>query len=213
MDCTMRTRRACPCTRGRPRVHTWPAAPSMDALDSDCARQWHRAGGHALAHAPALADASRATFALLQSAASLDAAAESTRVRLRVVNASSSANEPAKRTRPNVPTRSAAADEEDDVSDGSAVQGDLIDKNVRPGKARVPIRLADAAEQRAPDGSLRLIEGDVLSADECSLLIASGLVAMAGAFTRCGQTTLGLSPALAGRMTAPAAEASAGREA
>ena len=177
-------------------------------LRPECAAQWHRAGGHTLERAPkALSEASCATFSLLQSAMSLDAAADIARSRLRDLNAPANQQAPVKRTRSNAPTMGAVA-AADDVSDGSAVQGDLIAKNVHADKTRLPLPLADAANQRAPDGSLRLIAGDVLSEDECALLIAGGLVAMAGAFTRCGQTTLGLSPALAARMTAPAAASS-----
>ena len=169
--------------------------------------QWRRAGGHVL-RAPSrdLAEASCQTFALLQAASSLDQACDVARARLREINSGdATTGAPSKRTRPSVETKP-IADADDDVSDGSALQGGLIAQNVLPGKQRLAVSPGDAAANRAHDGSTRLIAADVLSADECELLIAGGLVCMAGSFTRCGQTTLGLSPALAGRLSAaPAA--------
>ena len=63
--------------------------------------QWLRAGGHVLAHAPpsmaGLAEKSRATFALLQTATSLDVAAETARAHVRDLNTAAPAT--GKRTR------------------------------------------------------------------------------------------------------------------
>ena len=162
--------------------------------------QWHRAGGHAL-KSTAVTDASRDAFALLQAASGLDRACDVARMRLRELNSLDGA---AAHKQPVAASSSTARDkyDGDDVSDGSKVQGGLIARNVHSGKQKLRISCRDADVQRAPDGTLRLLAADVVSPDECAALIAGGLAMMAGAFTRCGQTTLGLSPALAARSTA-----------
>ena len=201
--------------------------------------QWRRAGGHILLDSPpderthSLTAASQHTFSLLQTATALDAAGFIVRDELRSINMRmegeqlDEAAHSRRRVRPCVeapPNASIAAggaggagDDAnlDDVSDGSDLQGGLIQTNVRPGKPEVVLSAASLSAEhppRAPDGSLRLVMPHVLATDECHALIAGGLVAMAGAFSRCGQTTLGLSPALASRMRAyppPASDAAA----
>ena len=178
-----------------------PAQSLRDAAES----QWLAAGGSILLHdakQSALAASSRNAFALLQTASALDHAGLLLREELRILNAG---EETLGAKRPCVDSHmrrpiTAAAEDKDDVSDGSALQGGLISSNVRPAKPQVLI--SAASEHRAPDGTLRLLSSNLLSADECATLVAGGLVAMAGAFSRCGQTTLGLSPALAARMVA-----------
>jgi hypothetical protein len=176
------------------------AAATASGAFAAAATQWRRAGGHALLRVDApIAAAACEAFSLVQAAASLDRAADCARVRLRELNADGVSAAPAKRVRSNGDgARAAAAD--DDVSDGSALQGGLVERNVREGKRREVLSWRDAEAARAPDGSLRLLAGNVLTPDECALLVGGGLVAMAGAFSRCGQTTLGLSPALAARL-------------
>jgi hypothetical protein len=178
--------------------------------------QWEEAGGHCLRNWPTIANASRRAFAVLQTCTALDIAGLQLREELRELNSSASDDGIAiKRRKPphNVKrsgqsTTRAGREDDDDITDGSSLQGDLISRNVRPDKRDeyVPIpRSVDGnlGKHSAPDGSLRLVLANVLSGDECAQLIAGGLVAMASAFSRCGQTTLGISPALAGRMLAP----------
>ena len=168
--------------------------------------QWERAGGHALLtaeHSRALAKESRSAFAVLQSAAAMDHAAAALRKQLCETNNSGSESPPAQPRTSVLPPIHAMPTCEDDVSDGSDLQGSLIARNIRAGKETVRVPAGDggdSASQLAPDGSARLIAHDVLSPAEIDTVIAGGLVAMAGAFSRCGQTTLGISPALGGRM-------------
>ena len=187
-----------------------------DALSEAAAEQWVKAGGHILLRdkqPSALATASKHSFVLLQTATALDAAGFLVREKLRSLNAGDDSDSNARQKRPCLQLLAPAGEreraphgshnDEDDVSDGSALQGELIEKNVRPGKPQnllsAPL-LSAGNPLRAPDGSLRLVLPSLLSAHECQELVAGGLVAMAGAFSRCGQTTLGLSPALASRM-------------
>ncbi|KAL1526208.1 hypothetical protein AB1Y20_014934 [Prymnesium parvum] len=164
---------------------------ALRALEEAAAAQWRTAGGHALeARLSPLADESRASFVLLQTAALLDARAALAKASLQSIN---SAPAPPPPPRP----RRAPHRDDDDESDGSALQGALVRRNVRRGKPELELC---AGAHAAPDGSLRLLLPAVMGAEECEQLVAGGLVAMAGAFARCGQTTLGLSPALAHRM-------------
>ena len=161
--------------------------------------QWRTAGGEVLSDSKSLVvHDSRRMFVLLQSSMALDAACSHARQKLRTLNADPS-------TMTVVPKEVAlpkeAAGYEDDHSDGSELQGGLVSRNVRSGK--LELMLSSGAEHTAPDGTRRLLLPGVLSPAECEQLIAGGLVAMAGAFTRCGQTTLGISPALAHRTRLP----------
>eukprot|EP00966_Prymnesium_polylepis_P299543 6922144-Prymnesium_polylepis.1 len=171
-----------------------PAAALAD-VESAALAQWRAAGGHALPSADGpLAHASREAFVLLQSSAAVDVACGRARAALRTLNAAEDAT-PAL-TAPQVTPFKKAGPEDDDHSDGSELQGRLVAQNVRPSKPELPLT---PGEHRAPDGTLRLLQPELVSPAECDHLIAGGLVAMAGAFTRCGQTTLGLSPAIAHR--------------
>ena len=161
--------------------------------------QWRAAGGDAMRVSGVpdeLMSASRSAFGERQAAAALDAACVRVQHELRMLNASEGERQAAAAPKPAPPAARAAVD--DDTSDGSEVQGALVRARVRAGR---PVRVVEPGPHaRAPDGTLRLFEPAVLSADECALLLAGGVVAMAGAFSRCGQTTLGVSPALAARL-------------
>ena len=164
--------------------------------------QWLRAGGHALRQQTPIARASRHGFTMLQTAAAVDQMSTQLHERLRDINASKvGQTERAVRSKPR--QSQGVSQVHDDVSDGSDVQGALVASNVRPGKQEVQLSAPSPTEHRAPNGSLRLLAADVVSPDECDQLLAAGIVAMAGAFSRCGQTTLGISPALQARMQAP----------
>ena len=86
----------------------------------------------------------------------------------------------------------------DDHSDASALQGDLVSRCVASGKQELRVRVGEP--HRAPDSSVRLLQPSCISREDCACLVAAGIVAMAGAFSRCGQTTLGVSPALSDRL-------------
>jgi len=164
------------------------------SAEADAEAQWLAAGGHVLPPDAPATRVSRDAFVLLQSAAALDTAAHEVRTALRDLNdgGGGGAKPAGEGKRPAVPDEA-----DDDHSDGSSIQGSLVSRNVRPGKpehAFVP-----GAGHRAPDGSRRVVE-HLASREECEQLVSGGLVAMAGAFTRCGQTTLGVSPALAARV-------------
>lgn len=160
--------------------------------------QWGVAGGRVVQAlvdsadaAPALPALSRAAFATLQTAAAIDGETARCRLLLREINAPAAAQSgggPDRPTRPPGP---------DDESDGSDVQAALIAEHVRPGKAESWL---SAGAHTAPEGTPRVVQPDILSPEECARVVAGGLVAMAGAFGRCGQTTLGISPALGGRI-------------
>ena len=167
--------------------------------------QWNRAGGHILRSSAALACASREAFVLLQTAAALDRTSAQLRRELTDLNTVEGATRPAVDEKRVVAKSSTS----DDVSDGSEVQGSLVAANVKFGKRTLFI---GAGEHRAPDGSLRLLTAQLLSPSECAQLVAGGLVAMASAFSRCGQTTLGISPALGTRMLVPSMANGTGSE-
>ena len=190
---------------------TSSAASFIQRVLEPAEEQWLRAGGHTLvrnssAPLPPVVQASRDAFALLQTAAAIDR--ESAQLRHDLCELDGGEDEGSRRVRPCVAPPSATGQPAvaDDESDGDALQGSLVEAHVRAGKAETTIGAHEGVEHRAPDGSLRLIEAGVLSPDECTHLISGGLVAMAGAFSRCGQTTLGVSPALGSRLLAlPAA--------
>ncbi len=167
----------------------------MDAAWRASVAQWEAAGGSVLLRrgrcASEVAEASRDAFATLQTAAALDADAASLRAQLSTAQSSGTS------ARPTAATGCADEESDDNVDDGSSVQASLIARNVREGKPSEPM---GAGLHAAPDGSPRLVSPGLLTAEECSLLVGGGLVMMAGAFSRCGQTTLGVSPALGGRM-------------
>ncbi|KAL3916656.1 MAG: hypothetical protein SGPRY_006728, partial [Prymnesium sp.] len=154
--------------------------------------QWLAAGGECLPPS-AWAEGSRRQFELSQRALAIDLACARLKASLTALNSPPLPHPPRLPTkkRRNVP---------DDQSDGSEVQAALIARNVRPGK---PERQLSAGSHTAPDGSLRLVLPSLLSPQESEQLVAGGVLAMAGAFSRCGQTTLGLSPALAARTSFP----------
>mmetsp|Transcript_27238 Transcript_27238/g.57271 ORF Transcript_27238/g.57271 Transcript_27238/m.57271 type:complete len:541 (-) Transcript_27238:404-2026(-) len=168
-------------------------------------QQWHRAGGHILKRTESEYCApSCEAFTALQCAAALDAHNEQLRLMLRQTNQqqgpqtdASAADVTAKRTK-GLEGKGSLSQAPDDDSDGSPIQAQLVATNIRPGKLK---RLMHPEETHVdPNGDPRLVERQVLASAECEQLIASGLVAMAGAFARCGQTTLGVSPALSTRM-------------
>ena len=193
-------------------METSATSPSnaVAMMTQQAEEQWRRAGGHVLPPFAPIACASRRAFALLQAAAALDQECARLRQELCELNTGEDAT---RRVRACVsPTSKAGAtaqQEMDDESDGSDLQGSLVAANVRPGKPLVLLSARDGLEHRAPDGSLRLVAADMLSEHEREQLLAGGLVAMAGAFSRCGQTTLGISPALAARVLATTASVSA----
>jgi len=164
--------------------------------------QWLVAGGHVLLRGcrdQALIAASATAFALAQAAGALDAEAEALQLTLRSLNDGAERGPERQRER-HVPPGA------DDASDGSSVQASLIAANVHGGKPERPLVPPPPSANlppgcvRAPDGSLRLLSPALLSAGECNLLVAGGVAMMAGAFSRRGQTTLGISPALSHRL-------------
>lgn len=173
----------------------------MNHVEAASLEQWRAAGGHVLpsTDSPVARDSQRA-FVLLQSAAALDAACSHARQELRALNSEPSISVAA----PPAPLSKQVGAYEDDHSDGSELQGGLVARNVRPDKAELVLR--PGSNHTAPNGTLRLLRPNLLSPAECELLVAGGLVAMAGAFSRCGQTTLGVSPALAARTRLPQPE-------
>lgn len=203
-----------------------PVSPTGDsyavAALQAAAAQWEVAGGHVLARAGApvqLCRASLCAFALQQAAGALDAEAEALQQLLCEINGTSGGEAGAPReTRPRDAPPGA-----DDTSDGSPEQAELVARNVRRGRPELclnpPPRPGAACSDhlgplpegcvRAPDGSVRLLWPGLVSASESQLLVAAGVAMMAGAFSRCGQTTLGLSPALAHRVAGSAALAGA----
>ena len=168
--------------------------------------QWHAGGGGVLerttqtsARGLELASTAREAFVVAQTAAALDVHQQGVLRTLRELNGSAPSEppEPALAApQPSGADRYAG----DDVSDGNAGQGALVSSHVRPGKPEEAI--SSAGEYRAPDGSLRLVQAELLSEDERARLLGATLVAMAGAFSQCGQTRLGMSPMLASRMAA-----------
>ena len=166
-------------------------------------RQWHAAGGDVLERraqdshsALEYAATVREAFVLAQTAAALDVHQLSLLRALRELNGSVEALAEA-----SPPVASGAKDGyTDDHSDGSSAQGALVSSNVRPGKPEETF--SGSRELHAPDGSVRFVFDGLLSASECARLLGGTLVAMAGAFSQCGQTRLGMSPALAARMGA-----------
>jgi len=180
--------------------------------------QWRVAGGHILTRAgapAALCAASLQAFCLQQAAGALDAEAESLQLALRELNGTVSGDGAVSRG----PRPCEAPPGADDTSDGSPVQADLVRRNVQRGKPEIcvspPARPAvapsgdgggpEAAPEgcvRAPDGSFRILWSGLLSPSECQMLVAAGVAMMASAFSRYGQCTLGLSPALAQRTAA-----------
>jgi hypothetical protein len=186
------------------------------------AAQWEMAGGHVLVRAGAPAQLCRASlcaFALQQAAGALDAEAEALQQLLCQINGTAGGEAGAPRgARPR-----GAPPGADDTSDGSPEQAELVARNVRRGKPerrlQPPPRPGAACSDhlgplpagcvRAIDGSSRLLWPGLLSESESQLLVAAGVAMMAGAFSRCGQTTLGLSPALAQRVAGSEALAGA----
>ena len=177
----------------------------MDAAWRASVEQWEVAGGGVLLRrgASALASASRDAFATLQTAAALDAHAASLRAQLSTAPSDSTS------VRPFAAVACADGDSDDNVDDGSSVQASLIARNVRDAK---PSEQMGAGKHAAPDGSARLVAPGLIAEDECSLLVGGGLVMMAGAFSRCGQTTLGVSPALSARLLHVAPQQAEGGE-
>lgn len=176
-----------------------PEAEGLVAIAWHAAEsQWLNAGGtamHITGTPEALMKASREAFAVRQAAAALDAMSLQVQQELRMLNATDGERQAT--TAPLIRAPAARKLVEDDTSDGCELQGELVRSRVVPGR---PLTVAEPGEARAPDGTLRLFVPSVLSSHECALLLAGGVVAMAGAFSRCGQTTLGVSPALAARM-------------
>ena len=168
-------------------------------------RQWHAAGGDVLERraqdsqsALEYAATVREAFVLVQTAAALDVQQLSLLRALRELNGSVEA--PAEASPPVVSGAPGKDGYTDDHSDGSSAQGALVSSNVRPGKPEETF--SGGGELHAPDGSARFVFDGLLSASECARLLGATLVAMAGAFSQCGQTRLGMSPALAARMGA-----------
>eukprot|EP00967_Tisochrysis_lutea_P111081 scaffold174379_cov35-Tisochrysis_lutea.AAC.1 len=166
------------------------ASLARSALAAACG-QWERAGGHTVTSST-LATPSCETFALLQAAGALEAEAEAAVLSLRFANAGGTLRPPKPREAP---------PGADDLSDGSEAQAALVAARVARGRREelVHVRPADG-RVRAADGSLRLLVSALVSPDECQILLSAGVVMMASAFSRCGQTTLGLSPALVHRL-------------
>ena len=157
------------------------------------AAQFDAAGGCVLPPSAPTTRAARDAFVLVQQAAALDVAALEAQRALHALNNSGAQQQPPPAEPLAGPKKRAA----DDESDGNALQGELVAAHVRAGKT---IETLDpGAAHAAPDGSLRLVQPGFLGEEACSSLVAAGVVAMAGAFSRCGQTTLGVSPALAPR--------------
>lgn len=100
--------------------------------------------------------------------------------------------------------------EGDDYTDGSALQARLVEANVRDDKPTVAlasgVHVVTGARGRA---TRRAVVDRFAEPDECAMVAAAAVAALAGGFSRCGQSTLGISPALAQRLS-PAAAAEAG---
>lgn len=168
-------------------------------------RKWLESGGHVLERASSHAqlEAYREAFVLVLSALALDAQNSALTDSIRMRNAG-----PLRGSgRPSEARRRPKAIEDDDYTDGSELQAGLVEANVRPGKAEV---FLGAAVHDIPgsDGrpSRRVVADGFASEPECQLVVAGALLGFAGGFVRNGQSTLGISPALAVRL-APAAAA------
>ena len=183
-----------------------------DEADAELTRRWRGAGGHVCERVAPLRmqRASRDAFALLQCAAAIDSECEALREALREMNeaharsggdgagadgagADAAVGQEAPSRAP-PPSRNQHADDE---SDGSPQQAALLSANVRPGKREVLLRPGVGEAYSAPDGSVRHLHPHLLSPIESATIVSGALVGLANAFERCGQTTLGISPALA----------------
>ena len=176
-------------------MDTSASSDLLARVAGSAAAQFDAAGGCVLPPSAPTTRAARDAFVLIQQAAALDVAALEAQRALHALNNSGAQRQPPPpEPAPLAGHKKRAADDE---SDGNALQGELVAAHVRAGKT---IETLDpGAAHAAPDGSLRLVQPGFLGEEACSSLVAAGVVAMAGAFSRCGQTTLGVSPALAPR--------------
>ena len=214
-------------TKKRIQVFTCPkqSMTEADEADAELTRRWRGAGGHVCERVAPLRmqRASRDAFALLQCAAAIDSECEALREALREMNeaharsggdgagadgagADAAVGQEAPSRAP-LPPRNQHADDE---SDGSPQQAALLSANVRPGKREVLLRPGVGEAYSAPDGSVRHLHPHLLSPIESATIVSGALVGMANAFERCGQTTLGISPALAQRFLEVSEVGSAG---
>ena len=196
-----------------------------DEAYAELTRRWRGAGGHVCERVAPLRmqRASRDAFALLQCAAAIDSECEALREALREMNeaharsggdgagadgagADAAVGQEAPSRAPPPPRNQHA----DDESDGSPQQAALLSANVRPGKREVLLRPGVGEASSAPDGSVRHLHPHLLSPIESATIVSGALVGMANAFERCGQTTLGISPALAQRFLEVSEAGSAG---
>ena len=173
-------------------MDTSASSDLLARVAGSAAAQFDAAGGCVLPPSAPTTRAARDAFVLVQQAAAHDVAAPRRSARSHALNNSGAQQQPPPpEPAPLAGHKKRAADDE---SDGNALQGELVAAHVRAGKT---IETLDpGAAHAAPDGSLRLVQPGFLGEEACPL-VAAGVVAMAGAFSRCGQTTLGTSPALA----------------
>ncbi|KAG8458632.1 hypothetical protein KFE25_008429 [Diacronema lutheri] len=186
--------------RGRAHVRAFVRELREPAL-----RKWRESGGHVLERAApgAVLDAYREAHVIALCALALDAQNSALTDRIRERNAG-----PLRGTGgPGAPRQRPKPAEHDDYSDGSDVQARLVEANVRPGKRELVLG-AGAHEHAGSDGrpTRRVVADGCASEEECRLVVAGALLAFAGGFSRNGQSTLGISPALALRL-APATAA------
>eukprot|EP01062_Namystynia_karyoxenos_P064756 TRINITY_DN5783_c0_g2_i1.p1 TRINITY_DN5783_c0_g2~~TRINITY_DN5783_c0_g2_i1.p1 ORF type:complete len:494 (+),score=133.01 TRINITY_DN5783_c0_g2_i1:70-1551(+) len=137
----------------------------------------------------------REAFVAAQAAGALDAEAAAITEQLRHRRGE---GEPAQSARSGPPGRRAPArDRRDDTSDCSAVQRELVERNVREGKPEVPL----PPGSHAAGGGRHVCPGfaDRLT---CGRAVAAATVALGRGFRRKGQSSVGIFPCLAERLAA-----------
>ena len=147
----------------------------VDGVRASILAQWHAGGGGVLERSSqgseqrlALCPAAREAFTVVQTAAALDVHQLGVLRALRELNGSAE-EQPSVDAAAAPPAVDRYAD--DDHSDGSAAQGALVSSNVREGKPEEEV--SAAGEYRAPDGSLRLVQDGLLSAEAAGTRSAS----------------------------------------
>jgi hypothetical protein len=177
----------------------------LSELREPALEKWRQSGGHVIErkYPGEQSAAYREAYVLVLSALALDAQNSALTDKIRERNAG-----PLKGSGGlGAVRRRAAPVEQDDYSDGSELQARLVEANVRAGKPEVYLDDGvHALTGSNGEPTRRVIVDQFASGEECEMVNAAAVLALAGGFSRNGQSTLGISPALTSRL-APAAAA------